>query len=114
MRRHRRVRAKIAGTAERPRLSVFRSGAHVYAQLIDDQSKRTLAAVHSRDIKAAGGEETKAMSRLLAQAYLVGKAIAAKAATLDIKAVVFDRGGYIYHGRVASLAEGARQGGLEF
>ena len=106
--RHRRVRAKISGTAECPRLDVFRSNKHIYAQIIDDEAGRTLCAASSttKDFGASGGNKEGA--------EMVGKAIAEKALALGIKNVVFDRGGYIYHGRVQALAEAARSAGLEF
>ena len=106
--RHRRVRAKISGTAECPRLDVFRSNKHIYAQIIDDTTGRTLCAASStsKDFDGIGSNKEAAEK--------VGKAIAEKALGLGIKNVVFDRGGYIYHGRVQALAEGARSAGLEF
>lgn len=106
--RHWRVRNRLAGTAERPRLSVFRSLAHIYAQVIDDDKGVTLVAASSmdKDFKGTGGN--------VAGAKLVGAAIAKKAIEKGITEVVFDRGGYIYHGRVAALAEAAREGGLKF
>ena len=107
LRRRRRVRAKIRGTAERPRLSVFRSNRGMSAQLIDDVSGRTIAAVNwtETDIKGLQSME---------QAKRVGAAIAERAKAAKIDSVVFDRGGYQYHGRVKALAEGAREGGLQF
>ena len=107
-RRHRRVRGKISGTAERPRLCVYRSLANIYAQVIDDVRGVTLASASSldKDFDGYGGNKDAARE--------VGKLIAKKAIDKGIKAVVFDRGGYIYHGRVQELAEGAREGGLEF
>ena len=106
--RHMRLRNKVHGTAERPRLNVFRSLAHIYAQVIDDEKGITLAAASSmdKDFKGKGGN--------IGAAKLVGAAIAKKAIEKGIKTVVFDRGGYIYHGRVAALAEAAREAGLEF
>lgn len=110
-RRHKSVRQKVAGTPERPRLNVFRSLTQVYAQLIDDESGRTLAAASTleNEIKPrlAGLSKTE-------QAKLVGEAIARRAAEKGVKRVVFDRGGYRYHGRVRALAEAAREAGLEF
>ena len=103
IRRHRRVRKRIFGTAERPRLAVFRSNKHIYAQLIDDLSARTLAAASDGDV-SAGDKSAKAKE--------VGKRLAEQAKTLGIEQVVFDRGGRLYHGRVAALADGAREGGL--
>ncbi len=109
--RHARVRATVKGTKETPRLSVFRGLRSLVTQLIDDTSGKTLCAVKSAEIKEAKveGKEGK-----VALAYLVGQKLAEKAAALGIKAVVFDRGGYRYHGRVAAVAEGARAGGLKF
>lgn len=106
--RHLRIRNKVQGTAERPRLNVFRSLAHIYAQVVDDEKGITLVAASSmdKDFKGKGGN--------VEAAKLVGAAIAKKAIDKGIKTVVFDRGGYIYHGRVAALAEAARKAGLEF
>ena len=107
-RRHRRIRGKVAGTAERPRLAVFRSNTGISAQLIDDQSGRTLAAASWQHLKkSAKGSKTE-------QAKEVGKLLAANAKKANVETCVFDRGGYLYHGRVKALAEGAREGGLEF
>jgi large subunit ribosomal protein L18 len=105
VRRHARVRKRIAGTAERPRLAVYRSNRHIYAQLIDDLSSRTLAA--ASDAGAKDGENKSA------QAKAVGARIAEHAKALGIERAVFDRGGRLYHGRVAALADGAREGGLK-
>ncbi len=111
LRRHRRVRARVVGTAERPRLNVFRSLKNIHAQLIDDATGMVLAAANARELKAGdAGERTGKV----AQSYLTGKALAEKAKTKNITTVVFDRGGYAYHGRVRALAEGARDGGLVF
>ena len=99
IRRHQRIRAKIFGTKERPRLSVFKSNKHISSQLIDDDKGKTLAA--ASDLKSK-------------TAFEVGKLIARKAKELKIEKVVFDRGGYRYHGRVKAVAEGAREGGLKF
>ena len=104
--RHRRVRVYVSGTQERPRLSVFRSLNHVYAQLIDDGASRTLAAASTVDLKAKGNG--------MAEAAQVGKAIAAKAKAAGVSSVVFDRGGFLYHGRIKALADAAREAGLEF
>jgi large subunit ribosomal protein L18 len=106
LKRHRRVRVKLAGTAQKPRLAVYRSLNHVYAQLIDDSSGRTLAAASTLELKL-GKDDTAA-------ATAVGKAIADKAKKAGIGAVVFDRGGFLYHGRVKALADAAREAGLEF
>ena len=105
---HRRIRRKLAGTAERPRLAVFRSVAHIYAQLIDDGAGRTLVSASSVDQggKTNGGN--------VAAAKAIGKLVAERAREKGIKAVVFDRGGYQYHGRIKALADAAREAGLEF
>jgi large subunit ribosomal protein L18 len=104
-RRHARIRAKIFGTSEMPRLSVFKSNKHISAQLIDDENNVTIAAAHSRDVKG---------KTLMEKSSLVGEAVAKAATAKKIKAVVFDRGGFIYTGNVQALAEGARKGGLQF
>jgi large subunit ribosomal protein L18 len=103
IRRHRRVRRKVSGTPERPRLAIFRSNRHIYAQLVDDQSARTLAA--ASDLDAPGGDKS-------ARAKKVGQALAQRARDAGVERAVFDRGGRLYHGRVKALAEGAREGGL--
>ncbi|HRI42755.1 MAG TPA: 50S ribosomal protein L18 [Fimbriimonadaceae bacterium] len=105
--RHKRVRKKVDGASDRPRLAVFRSLKHISAQVIDDQTGTTLAAASSqeKDLKAAGNAEG---------AKKVGEALAKRCKDKGIARVVFDRGGFRYHGRVAKLAEGAREGGLEF
>src|ERR671912_2719691 len=102
--RHKRVRRKVSGTAERPRLSVYRSNVHIYAQLVDDDAGSTLAAADSREV-----EETENRKEA---ARKVGELIASRASGAGVETVVFDRGGNKYHGRVAALAEGARSGGL--
>ena len=109
--RHARVRKKVSGTTERPRLCVYRSTNHIYAQIIDDVNGTTLCAASTleKDVAKAVAECTKTDA-----AKVVGKAIAEKALKLNIKAVVFDRGGYLYTGRVEALAAGAREAGLEF
>lgn len=109
--RHSRVRARLFGTASRPRLSVFRSLRGMVAQLVDDEKGRTLCFVKSADVKA-GSVEGK--SGKVAMSFLVGKTLAEKAKAAGITEVVFDRGGYRYHGRVQALADGAREGGLKF
>lgn len=108
LKRHRRVRAKISGTPERPRLNVFRSNKHIYAQIIDDVNGVTLAAASSMDkgFEGTGGNKDAARK--------VGQAIAKLAVEKKIEEVVFDRGGYLYHGRVKELADGARESGLKF
>ena len=106
-RRHTRVRNKISGTAECPRLNVFRSNTQIFAQIIDDVKGTTLVSSSSVELKIKNGGNAEG-------AALVGKDIAEKALKLKIKNVVFDRGGYLYHGRVQALAEAARENGLEF
>lgn len=104
-RRRARIRRKITGTAERPRLSVYRSNIHIYAQLIDDSTGRTLAAADSREVEGAENRKDAAQR--------VGGLIASRASEAGIETAVFDRGGNQYHGRVAALAEGARENGLK-
>ena len=104
-------RKRISGTPERPRLSVFRSNAHIYAQAIDDVNQVTLASASDLDAQLKGGTEGKDKSAI---AKLVGEIVAKKLQEKQVKAVVFDRNGFIYHGRVKAVAEGAREGGLEF
>ena len=108
IKRHKRVRAKISGTPERPRLSVFRSENHIYAQVIDDVNGVTLASASSveKGFEGNGGNREAAKK--------VGKTVAERAVAKGVEEVVFDRGGYVYHGRVMELAEGAREGGLKF
>ena len=105
--KHRRVRKNISGTATCPRLCVFRSGKHIHAQIIDDVAGHTLVAASSLEVKAVNGGNVEG-------AGIVGKLLAEKAVKAGVKSVGFDRSGYIYHGRVQALAEGAREGGLEF
>ena len=104
--RHRRVRVRVSGTKERPRLAVFRSLNHLYAQLIDDSTSRTLAAASTVELKARGNGMNEAAK--------VGKAIADKAKAAGVTSVVFDRGGFLYHGRIKALADAVREAGLEF
>ncbi|MCK4918223.1 MAG: 50S ribosomal protein L18 [Candidatus Pacebacteria bacterium] len=104
-RRHKRVRSKVIGTSSRPRLCVFKSNKYIYAQIIDDNKNKTLAASSSLKMKA---------NSLLENAAKVGKEIAVKATDLKIKEVVFDKGGYIYTGKIKALADAAREGGLKF
>ncbi|NLX64107.1 MAG: 50S ribosomal protein L18 [Clostridiaceae bacterium] len=111
LRKHARVRKKIKGTPERPRLCVFRSSKHIYAQIIDDVSSTTLVAASTLD-EALKGKLNYTGNKEAARE--VGKLIATKAIEKGIKNVVFDRGGYLYHGRVKELADGAREAGLEF
>lgn len=103
-RKHQKVRRRIVGTTDRPRLCVFRSNQHIFAQIIDDTTQKTL--VSASDAKIAGTKKEKA--------YNVGKSLAEKGAKLKITTVVFDRGGFLYQGRVAEVARGAREGGLKF
>jgi large subunit ribosomal protein L18 len=111
IRRHQRVRKKVAGTQERPRLNVYRSLNQIYAQVIDDDKGHTLISVSSLD--GAIGSKLKGKSKT-EQARLIGEEVAKRAKKAGVKTVVFDRGGYRYHGRVRALAEAAREGGLEF
>ena len=104
--RHRRVRVTVSGTSERPRLAVYRSLNHLYAQVIDDGAAKTMAAASTVELKAKGNG--------MAEAAQVGKQIADKAKAAGVKQVVFDRGGFLYHGRVKALADAAREAGLEF
>jgi large subunit ribosomal protein L18 len=107
---HKRIRRKVAGSAERPRLAVFRSVAHIYAQVIDDRAGKTLVAASTVE----KGEAAGAAGGNVAAAKQVGKLVAERAKEKGIQKVVFDRGGYLYHGRVKALAEAAREAGLEF
>ena len=109
--RHARVRRKLSGTSERPRLNVYRSTSHIYAQIIDDISGHTLVSASTMDKALANDLNGKTKQE---KAYAVGEAVAQRALEQGIKAVVFDRGGYIYTGRIKSLADGARAAGLEF
>ena len=111
-RRHVRIRKKVQGTAERPRLSVFRSLNHIYAQLVDDLAGRTIMTVSSLDKELV--PDVKTAKGKVAAGKIVGKALAAKAKEKGIDRVCFDRGGYLYHGRVKAVADGAREGGLTF
>ncbi len=114
-RRQKRVRAKISGTAKIPRLCVFRSANHIYCQLINDEKRETILAANDFELKdAKKAKKEDKYSGKVAVAYNVGKLIAKRAEEKKIKKVVFDRNGFDYHGRVKALAEGAREGGLEF
>ena len=104
--RHRRVRAKISGTAEKPRLSVFKSNYHLYTQLINDSDGKTIAAVSDKEIAKATTKKVLA--------YEIGKLMAKKAIEKNISSIIFDRGGYKFHGVIAEIARGAREGGLKF
>lgn len=112
-RRHRRVRRRVSGTAQRPRLCVFRSSKHIYGQIIDDVRGVTLASASDVGAEAPAPEEDDGDGKV-ARAAAVGRALARQAQAAGVKAVVFDRGGYQYHGRVKALADGARAGGLAF
>jgi large subunit ribosomal protein L18 len=111
-RRHVRVRAKVSGTPVRPRLNVFRSSAHIYAQVIDDTAGRTLVSASDleADVKTAAGEGATKVARATA----VGQVVAERAKAAGIDSVVFDRGGFLYHGRIKAVADGARERGLNF
>lgn len=111
LKRHKRVRAKVKGTAEAPRLSVYRSLNHIYAQIIDDVKGNTLVTASTLDKEIKGSLDGKDKK---AQAFAVGELVAKKALEKNITTIVFDRGGYLYTGRVAALADGARKGGLQF
>ncbi len=111
IKRHRRIRKHIGGSAERPRLAVYRSLTNIYAQVIDDRSRVTMASANSLKLTVEPGEGE---TRKVAQARAVGRAIAEAALAKGIKEVAFDRGGFLYHGRVKALAEAAREAGLEF
>ncbi len=111
IRRHRRVRAKISGTPGRPRLNVFRSLSHIYAQIIDDEAGHTLVSASTVDREVRGQVEEKSKTEA---AQLVGQLVAKRAQEIGVKEVVFDRGGFRYHGRVKALADAAREAGLEF
>jgi large subunit ribosomal protein L18 len=107
LRRHRRVRGKVAGTAARPRVSVFRSNRAIYAQLVDDSAATTIASARSSEVDTSGLKKADVAKK-------VGELLAQRAKDKGIESVVFDRSGYLYHGRVKALAEGAREGGLAF
>lgn len=109
--RHERLRKKVSGTAERPRLSVHFSGQHIYAQVIDDEAGRTIASVNTTE---GDFRSDKSARPNVATALKVGKAVAERALAKNITKVVFDRGGFIYHGKVKALADAAREGGLQF
>lgn len=111
IKRHKRIRNRISGTQDKPRLSVYRSEKHIYAQIIDDVAGKTLVACST--VEKAVAEQIKDLDKKAA-AKVVGKALAEKALAAGLKVVVFDRGGYLYTGRVQALADGAREGGLEF
>jgi large subunit ribosomal protein L18 len=109
---HARIRRKLSGSGKRPRLCVYRSLAHIYAQVVDDLERKTLVAASTLEAEVIGDSKNKAGN--IGAAKLVGKVIAERARAKGIEAVVFDRGGYLYHGRVKALAEAARESGLKF
>lgn len=109
--RHQRIRGRVQGTTERPRLAVHRSGKHIYAQVIDDTQSKTVAAASTIDKDLRGGIKSGANQDAAKQ---VGKAVAERAKKAGVNQVVFDRGGFLYHGRIAALADAAREGGLKF
>jgi large subunit ribosomal protein L18 len=118
VRRHVRVRRKISGTADRPRLAVYRSNRHIYAQLVDDDAARTLISASDRDVRVGGAAKVGGTGKAggegkTAPAKAVGELLAERAKAAGIQRVVFDRGGRLFHGRVAALAEGAREKGLQ-
>ena len=106
--RHKKIRAKFHGTKDRPRLFVFRSNQHIYAQLVNDDNAEILASASDKDLKLKKGEKKSDLAKQ------VGKLIAQKAGENKVEKVVFDRGGFLFHGRIKSLADGAREGGLKF
>jgi large subunit ribosomal protein L18 len=111
LKRKKRIRKKIFGTTDRPRLTIFRSARHIYAQVIDDSNGRTLAAASSVEKTVIAGADTGKKSVVANQ---IGKLVAERALSKGVKCVVFDRNGFLYHGRVKAVSEGAREGGLEF
>ena len=111
IRRHKKVRARVSGTIDVPRLCVFRSNQHIYAQVIDDEKGITIVSAQEKEIKKPDAGDRKGKTAI---AYGIGKLVAEKALEKKIKKIVFDRGGYKYHGRVKALAEGAREAGLKF
>lgn len=114
LRRHKKIRTRMHGTKERPRLCVFRSISHIYAQLINDDTAKVLASASDKEVKVSKAKEGEKMNRKVLVAFEVGKLIAKKAQDQKTESVVFDRGGIIFHGRVKALADGAREGGLKF
>lgn len=114
LRRHKRIRTRIHGTKERPRLCVFRSLNHIYAQLIDDNTAKVLASASDKGVKVSKEKKDEKMTHKVLVAFEVGKLIAKKAKAQKTERVIFDRGGIIFHGRVKALADGAREGGLKF
>jgi len=114
LRRQRRVRAKVRGTVERPRLSVYRSLDHIYAQLIDDTNGKTIASASDADVKKGDIKDAGERSAKILASFAVGQIVAERAIKAGIKSVVFDRNGFPYIGRIAAVADGAREGGLQF
>ena len=114
MKRHRRVRKKISGTAERPRLNVFRSAKHIYSQLVDDTNRKVLCSASTLEASYKESVDTSVSGGNVASAQIVGTLLAKNAVEKGITKVVFDTGGYRYHGRVKALADAAREGGLQF
>lgn len=114
LRRHKRIRTRIYGTKERPRLCVFRSLSHIYAQLINDDTAKVLASASDKETKVSKEKKDGKMTHKVLVAFEVGKLIAKKAEAQKIEKVIFDRGGIVFHGRVKALADGAREGGLKF
>jgi large subunit ribosomal protein L18 len=116
IRRHKRLRQRVIGSPERPRLAVFRSNEHIYAQVIDDTVGHTLvsASTTERDVRSTLEEQRNGQRSKIDQAKLVGKLVAERAVEVGVKAVVFDRGGFTYHGRIKALADAAREAGLKF
>jgi len=112
--RHKRIRHKIKGTSDCPRFSVFRSNKYIYGQLIDDQNSNTLLSASDMDLKKKKITAPAGLNHKTAKAFEIGKSLAKEAIKKGIKKAVFDRGGYKYHGRVKALADGAREGGLQF
>ncbi len=114
LRRHKKIRIKCHGTKDRPRLCVFRSLSHIYAQLINDDTDKVLAFASDKEIKISKEKKDEKMTSKVLAAFLVGKLIAKKAEAQKIERVIFDRGGIVFHGRVKALADGAREEGLKF
>ena len=114
LRRHKKIRTRIHGTKERPRLCVFRSLSHIYAQLINDDTAKVLASASDKEVKVSKEKKDEKMTHKVLVAFEVGKLIAKKAQDQKTERVIFDRGGIIFHGRIKALADGAREGGLKF
>ena len=114
LRRHKKIRRKCHGTKNRPRLCVFRSLSHIYAQLINDDTAKVLVSASDKEIKISKGNKDEKRTHKILVAFMVGKLIAKKSSENKIEKVIFDRGGIVFHGRVKALADGAREGGLKF